>query len=52
MFADAAFHNYFTVVESIAAPSIGEKFFPLYNLALVPEQSDGPHKFKEGETDV
>jgi hypothetical protein len=36
MFGEPAFHNEFTVVESIAAPRIGEKFAPLYNLALVP----------------
>jgi hypothetical protein len=38
-FGEPAFHNELTVVESIAAPSIGEKFAPLYNLALVPAQS-------------
>jgi hypothetical protein len=52
MFAEPAFHNEFTVVESIAAPSIGEKFAPLYNLALVPEQSPGRQQFKEGRTHV
>jgi len=52
MFAEPAFHNEFIVVESIAAPSIGEKFAPLYNLALVPEQSPGRHQFKEGRTHV
>lgn len=40
-FGEPAFHNEFTVVESIAAPSIGEKFAPLYHLALDPEQSPG-----------
>ena len=38
-FGDPAFHNEFTVVENITAPSIGEKFVPLYHLALVREQS-------------
>jgi hypothetical protein len=45
-FGEPAFHNEFTVVEGIAAPSIGEKFAPLYNLALVREQSPGRHQFK------
>jgi len=52
MLAEPAFHNEFTVVESIAASSIGEKFAPLYNLALVPEQSPERHKFNEGRTHV
>src|SRR6267142_249377 len=46
MFGAPAFRNEFTVVECIAAPGIGETFAPLYNLALVPEQSSGPHQFK------
>ena len=41
MFGEPALRNEFTVVESIAAPSIGERFAPLYHLALVPEQSPG-----------
>jgi hypothetical protein len=45
-FGEPAFHNEFTVVESIAAPSIGEKFAPLYHLALVREQSPGRQQFK------
>jgi len=52
MIAEPALHNEFTVVESIAAPGIGEKFAPLYNLALVPEQSTGHCKFQEGRTHV
>jgi hypothetical protein len=39
MFGEPTFQNKFTVVESIAAPSVGEKFSALYNLALIPEQS-------------
>jgi len=52
MIAEAGFHNEFTVVESIAAPSIGGKFAPHYNLALVPEQSPGGYKFQEGRSHV
>ena len=48
MFGEPAFHNEFTVVESIAAPSIGEKFAPLYHLALVPEQSPGASASQAG----
>ena len=52
MFAEPVFHNEFTVVESIAAPGSGEKFAPLYNLALVPEQSPRRRQFNEGRAHV
>jgi hypothetical protein len=44
-FGEPAFHNEFTVVESIAPPIVGERFAALYHLALVPEQSSGHHQF-------
>lgn len=45
-FGEPAFHNEFTVVESIAPPIAGERFAALYHLALVPEQSSGRRQFK------
>jgi len=45
-FGEPAFRSEFTVVESIPAPSIGERFVPLYNLALVRDESPGRHQFK------
>ena len=45
MFGEPAFHNEFTVVESIAPAIVGERFAALYRLALVPEQSSGHHQF-------
>ena len=47
-FGEPAFHSEFTVVESIAPASAGERFAALYHLALVPEQSSGRHQSKEG----
>jgi hypothetical protein len=46
MFGEPAFHNEFTVVESIAPPNVGDRFAALYHLALVPEQSSERPKFK------
>jgi len=45
-FADSAFHHEFAVVESVAPPSVREKSAALYNLALVPGESPGPHHIK------
>jgi hypothetical protein len=52
MFGESAFHHEFAVVESIAAPSVREKFAALYNLALVPGESPAPHHIKQGRTRV
>ena len=46
IFGDSAFHHEFAVVESVAPPSVREKSAALYNLALVPGESPGPHHIK------